>query len=477
MHHDEYLKHDATALAQLVQRGDVSALELLETAIQRLETVNPQINAVAETLFDEARDAARRGLPRGPFSGVPFAVKDLNHAVQGVVLAHGSRAFAGQRSDHDSESVRRFRAAGLNIFCTSTSPEFGLSVTTESALRGATRNPWNLDHSSGGSSGGAAALVAAGVIPMAHATDGGGSIRVPASCCGLVGLKPGRGTTPVTDRYSEGWNGLTTSLCVSRTVRDSAAVLDSTHGIEAGSRYGVAHQPGRYLDALNRPPRSLRIAVMREAFNGAPVHADCLAALDVTVRLLAGLGHSVEEAAPKLDIPALTLGMTRVIASHVAATIEARGRERGAPVKTDELETVTAFLAQLGRAATAVELISADQAFMSAARSLAQFHERFDLLLTPTLAQPPAKLGEVSLALDPGRYVAAFASYCPFTALANQTGVPAISLPLHWNDKGLPVGSQFIAPLAGEATLLGLAAQLEQAHPWFDRVRNLRVIP
>jgi Asp-tRNA(Asn)/Glu-tRNA(Gln) amidotransferase A subunit family amidase len=466
---EDYRRHDALGLAALIREKEVSAAEVAEAAIARAEAVNPKINAIVEPLYDRARKAAAGPLT-GPFAGVPWAVKDLNHPIKGVRMTGGSCAFQDFVSDHDGESVRRWTAAGLNILCTSTSPEFGLTTTTESKLHGRTRNPWNLERTAGGSSGGAAALVAAGVLPAAHATDGGGSIRVPASCCGLVGLKVSRGRTPVGDGKTEGWNGLGVSHAVTRSVRDSAALLDATHGPEPGSRYVAPPPDGTFLEAVARAPGRLRIAVQRKTFTGVPIAADCLAAVDAAAKLCESLGHTVEEAQPDLDGKALGAAMGRVIMTHAAVAMDARADALGRRLTEDDMEAVTWTMVQIGRATTAAELAQADAAFMAAAITMARFQETYDVLLSPTLAQPPAPLGVVSLDQTFKAYNSAIGAFSPLTAIHNQTGQPSISLPLHWSAEGLPIGVQFAGRIGAEPLLLSLAAQLEQAQPWFDRV-------
>jgi amidase len=470
---DDYVQHDATALAEMICAGDVTALELTEAAIARAEAVNPKINAISQTLFDRAVDHAN--LPfSGRFAGVPFSIKDLNHPVAGAHLTHGSRAFADNYQSEDGEAVRRFRNSGLNPICISTSAEFGLSVTTESSHFGPTRNPWDLARSSGGSSGGAAALVASGVMPMAHATDGGGSIRVPASCCGLFGLKVSRGRTPVGHGKTEGWNGLTASFAVTRSVRDAAHLLDAVHGPEPGTRTIAPPPSGYFAKAIETPLSKLKIAISRTSPAGFPVDPACVEAIDETVRVLLGMGHIVEEVTPELAFLELALGMQRMTASHTAALLEAQGRANGIPIDASLLEPVTAMMVDAGRKVTAIELIAADQAFMRAAISMARFQFDYDLFLTPTLAQPPAPLHHVSLGIDPAEYAARFIAYCPFTALANQTGQPAMSVPMHWSSDDLPIGVQFLARIGEEELLLSLAAELERAAPWVRRFPKLR---
>lgn len=463
---EEYAKHDAVGLAQLVRAGEVSAAELIEAAIRRAEQVNPGINAIVERFDEQARRQARGPLG-GPFAGVPWVVKDLYHAIEGARLTNGSRAWSDHVASGDSELVSRFRAAGLIVLYTSASPELGLSVTTESTLHGPTRNPWNPLHSAGGSSGGSAALVAAGVVPAAHATDGGGSIRTPASCCGLVGLKVTRGRTPVGVARTEGWNGLSVSHALTRSVRDSAALLDATHGPPLGARYAAPLPAGPFAAALAGAPRRLRIAVQAEPSNGGPVHPDCRAAVAGAARLCEELGHIVEESQPRLDD--LTPHLLNVLGVHAAASVDERAAERGRPVASDELESVTRVFVERGRQVSGLQLAAADLAFMRAAIAMASFQQTYDLILTPTLAAPPALLGTLSLSLPPEDFVRAVIPYSPFTAVYNITGQPAISLPLHWNAGGLPIGVQFAARLGEERLLLELAAQLERARPWFHR--------
>jgi len=466
---EDYVRHDATALAAGLRRGEFSAAELVETAIARAEAVNPRLNAIAVPLFEAARAAAASAARDGAFAGVPFLMKDLNQGLAGVRLTHGSRAFRDHICPVDSETARRFKAAGLLILGSTTTPEFGLTVTTESRLFGKTRNPWNLERVAGGSSGGSAALTAAGVVPCAHATDGGGSIRVPASCCGLFGLKVTRGRNPVALGRTEGWSGLGVSHAVTRSVRDSAALLDATHGPEAGSRYVAPPPDGTFLGALARPPRRLRIALQRLAPSGVPLHPDCLAAVEDAARLCASLGHEVEEAQPALDAAALHKALLTVISVHTALTLATRETELGRPLDADEIEPITALLRASGRKTSAEDLVRADFACMAAAQTIGEFLMKFDMILSPTLAEPPVALGTLSLDVLPQQNAAAIGRFSPYTAIQNQTGQPAMSVPLHWNAAGLPIGVMFAGRLGAEQDLLALAAQLEQARPWFDR--------
>jgi amidase len=469
--------YDALGLAELVRRGETHADELLGWAIDNLETVNPRLNCIAHSHYDEARAQIRAGLAPGAFRGVPFIVKDLGISLGGTVTSCGSLAFRDYRPSVDSELTARYKRAGLVIFGKSTTPELGLAYTTESKAFGLTRNPWNLDYSAGGSSGGAAAAVAAGIIPMAHASDGGGSIRVPASCTGLFGLKPSRGRMPCGPRTTERWLGLSISHAVTVSVRDSAALLDATCGIEAGSRYSAPAPPaGGYLAALERPPRALRIALMLDSPTGSPVDPACLAAARQAASLCESLGHRVEEASPKLEVQAMTEGFLGVISVMTAQSLRDRGADRGSPVSPEELETVTRIFWQQGQEASGLAIADANIAFQAAAIVMADFLSGFDVLLTPALARPPARLGTLALSpLDLAAYTREVSTYSPFTTLANMTGQPSMSVPLHWTANGLPVGALFTGRYGDEASLFSLAAELERAQPWAGkRALNLR---
>ena len=470
----EYADQDALGLAEMVKRKEASPAELIEAVIARAEQANPQVNAIAQPLYDQARARAKQAF-EGPFAGVPWVMKDLGHPVKGARLTGGSRAFADVVASEDAESVKRFRAAGLNIFATSTSPEFGLTVTTESKLFGETKNPWDLTRSAGGSSGGSAALVAAGVLPAAHATDGGGSIRIPAACCGLFGLKPSRGRSPVGHGRTEGWNGLGVSHAVTRSVRDSAALMDATHGLEAGSRYAAGAPPeGGYLAGLQRSAakvlgRAPRVALMIEPFTGVAVDPECRQAAEEAAKLCESLGWSVEKARPDVDGRAIGKAMMVVVSTHTALTVDTREAQLGRKLRDDELEVATWALVRAGRDLKATDLAAADLAFMTAAIAIARFQERYDLILSPTLSKPPVKLGEVSLDQSGEAFGHAVGAYSPYTAVFNQTGAPAANVPLHWSPHGLPVGVQFAARLGEEALLFSVAAELERAQPWADR--------
>ncbi len=455
-------------LAELVRRKQATPHELLCWAMANAEAVNPRINCLAHTHYQEARAQIDAGLPTGPFQGVPFIIKDLGVELAGTVTSAGSLAFKEHRAAADSELVARYKRAGLVIFAKSTSPEFGLTYTTESKAFGLTRNPWDPQRSAGGSSGGAAAAVAGGIVPMAHASDGGGSIRVPASCTALFGLKPSRGRMPLGPPVTERWLGMATAHAVTRSVRDSAALLDATCGIEPGSRYSAPPLPGgSYLKGLDRAPGRLRIALMLTAPAGTAIDAPCMAAARASARLCESLGHHVEEASPALDAHALSAGFLAVITTSVAQALRDWGAERGKPVSPEELETVTWIYAQQGHGASGLAIADANTAFQVAATAVAQFQSRFDVLLSPTLAREPAMLGTLGLSpVDVAAWGREMSSYSPFTALANITGQPSMSVPLHWTPAGLPIGTMFTGRYGEEALLLRLAAQLEQAQPW-----------
>jgi amidase len=471
---DEFDRYDALGLADLVRRREVDPTALLDRAIERTEAVNGQINAVVLKHYDLARDQIAAGLPQGPFSGVPFLVKDLGAAIAGTVITEGSRAFADNVSETDATVTRRAKAAGLVIFGKTATPEFGLTTTTESALWGATRNPWNLDRIAGGSSGGSAAAVAARIVPMAHASDGGGSIRVPAACCGLFGLKPSRGRVPYGPGQGIGWNGLSTQHAVTLSVRDSAALLDALAGPDVGDSIVPAAPVGGFLDAAGRAPGKLRIALIEAAASGAAVHPDVRAGLADVVKLCESLGHHVEVATLSLDVAALGEGMGVSMGVDIARKLDLRAKALGRPLKDDEIEPITARIAERGRLVTGRAYVDARRAFDVAGARYAGLFERFDLVLSPTLAEPPGALGRMSLDLDIGDYMRAIGAFTPYTALHNQIGVPAMSVPLVWSPDGLPLGMMFAAPYGREDLLLSLATQLEAARPWFDRLPPVR---
>lgn len=466
----EYEDFDALGLAALVRRKQVKPEELLEAAIERVERLNPRINALCHAFYDEARRCIAAGLPVGPLSGVPYLLKDLYALYAGQPTSNGSRFFQGFVADHDSTLTARLKAAGLVIFGKTNTPEFGLSTTTEPALFGPSRNPWSLMHSTGGSSGGAAAAVAARLLPAAHATDGGGSIRVPASCCGLYGLKPTRGRNPAGPDVGEGWAGMSSAHAVTLSVRDSAALLDATAGPAMGDPYWAPPAGRRFLEALDEPRPRLRIAVMTQAPADVPVHPACKAAVEDTARLLADLGHHVEVAAPQFDAGQLRRAARDIICANVRNGLEMRAKTLGREPRADDVEAITWAQAEQGRRLSGADYARATQTVHRISRQIQAFFERYDLLLTPTLAEPPLRLGELSMAsTDLPAYLKRLLQFTPFAAMFNATGQPAASLPLAWSADGLPIGVQLVARFGDEASLLKVSAELEEARPWFDR--------
>lgn len=467
--------HDALGLAELVRKRKVSPSELLDAAIARAEALNPRFNFMAQQHYDFGRKAIAAGLPKGPFTGVPLLLKDLYTYIEGEFSEGGSRLYKGYRAPVTSELVRRYQAAGFVIFGKTTTPEYGLTGTTESTLTGATRNPWNPAHSSGGSSGGAAAAVAAGVIPAAHASDGGGSIRIPASCCGLFGLKPSRGRVPMGPIRTEGWGGLSTNHAITRSVRDSAAMLDASHGIETGSRYGAPTPEGTFLSQVTKHPGKLRIALMTRPIAGSPVDPECVDAAKAAARLCESLGHHVEEAAPQLDAALLGWASFVSIGPAIAADIADRCKVLGIAPGPDVLEPIILAFAEYGKTFTAMDAARASSVLQDAAIRVARFMERFDVILSPTLAAPPIALGRINLTPDCSfqEWGQRAAVYSPFCQLANLTGQPAMSVPLAQAKSGLPIGVMFTGRYGDEALLYRLAGQLEKAQPWAAQRPNL----
>lgn len=487
---DEYAACDATALAQLVQRREVTPAELLDAALARAEAVDGELNAIIIPMHDAARQRAQASLT-GPFAGVPFLTKDLFQDYQGVPSAYGCKALkgAGYRPDRHSEIVARWLRSGVVIFGRTNTPEFGAKGITEPEAWGPTRNPWNPAHTPGGSSGGSAAAVAARIVPMAGANDGGGSIRIPAGCCGLFGFKPGRGRTPWGPPASETMHGAAVNHVLTRSVRDSAAMLDATLGPETGALFHVAPPERPYLEEVQREPGRLRIAYSSRSPIGTGVHPEAVQAVENAARLLASLGHHVEPGEPAIDGLSLAQDFLKMWFAHCAATVDEVKRRTGHGNDGFELDTLA--MAAFGRALSAREYVEGYLHWSEYAYRLAQFHETYDLYLTPTLAHPPARIGEIAtpdwqrLAL---RLVLALRAsglvlrsglveqmarenlkWVPYTQLGNLTGVPAMSVPLHWTKEGLPLGVQFVGPVGGESILFRVAAQLERAAPWAGR--------
>jgi len=474
-----------------VRKKDVAPSELCEEAIRRIEQVNPRVNAVIFPMYDIARKAVQAGLAEGPFRGVPFLLKDIIEEYAGVPLTMGSRAFRNYVPAQDSEMVVRFKKSGLVILGKTNLPELGLLGITEPELHGPTLNPWNTGHTPGGSSGGSAAAVASGMVPLAAGNDGGGSIRIPASCCGLFGLKPTRGRNPLGPVVGELWQGAVVSHVITRSVRDSAAMLDATQGQDAGAPYVIPPPEHPYLQEIGRDPGSLKIAFTSASPIGTPVHRECVNAVNEAAKLLVRLGHKVEEAQPEVDGKAVAMSYLTMCFGEVAVVIEELKAVLGRKANTSDVETLTWTIGLLGRTLSAGDFAKAKRAWGVAGRAMGRFHQKYDLYLTPTLASPPVKVGElqpkpyerlamkVVNALGVGiilkaaglidKMAEASLSKTPFTQLANLTGQPAMSVPLHWTPDGLPVGVHFMAPFGEEAILFRLAAQLEKTKPWFDK--------
>ncbi|MBI4408668.1 MAG: amidase [Gemmatimonadetes bacterium] len=466
----DFERYDGLGLAELVRMGEVKPGELLDAAIARVEERNPAVNAVVTRLYDEARGAIAGGLPAGAFTGVPYLLKDLGALYTGAVTSYGSRLFAGNVADHDSELTARLKRAGLVIFGKTNTPEMGLAPSTEPRLFGPTRNPWNQAHSAGGSSGGAAAAVAAGMLPMAHATDGGGSIRIPASCCGLFGLKPTRARNPLGPDAGEGWGGASVPHAVTRSVRDSAALLDATAGPDVGDPYWAPPPTGPFLAEIGREPGRLRVALTTTPWNGQPVDPECAEAATAAAKLCEELGHRVVEARPEVDAAALGLAVRIIVGANVRAQLEARAAALGRTLTAEDVETVTWERAIDGVTATAADYARSIGVVHGTGRVVARFFTTYDILVTPTMCQPPFPLGVLDMSsADPAAYLAGLLASIGFTSLFNSAGNPAMSVPLAWSKSGLPIGVQFVAPFGAEASLFRLGAQLEAARPWAAR--------
>ena len=458
---------DATAQAELVRKKQIKPSELLEGAIGRIDRLNPEINAVVTKMYDEAKKSIDAGLPEGPFTGVPFLLKDLSASYAGARQTSGSRFCKDYVSPVDSVIVQRHKAAGLVICGKTNTPEYGLLPTTEPELLGAATNPWNTGRSTGGSSGGAGAAVASGMVPMAHASDGGGSIRIPASCNGVFGVKPTRARISSGPLVGDVMNGLTNEHAETRSVRDSAALLDATRGNAPGDPY-VAPEPERpYLQEVGANPGKLRIAFARQTPLGLPLHPDCIAAVEDAAALCEELGHHVEEAAPSVTGDQLVQAFTALWSAGNAWTIKGMAMAMGKEPKEEDFEIMTWAMYQQGLQVSASDYLLAISALQFLSRQIADWHQGYDVWLTPTLAAPPVELGWItSTPEEPMRAFTRAAEWVPYTPIMNVTGQPAMSVPLYWNDEGLPIGAHFAAPYNGEAILFRLAAQLEEARPW-----------
>lgn len=484
----EYDDLDALEMARRVRDKSLSPEELLDAAIARVEARNPRLNAVVYEMFDRAK-ARVKDLPDGPLRGVPFLVKDLKLQIAGTPTTNSTRLSLGRIATGTSVLAARYEAAGLQIVGKTNTPEFGIMGITESAVRGPCRNPWNEEHTPGGSSGGAASAVAARMVPIAHGGDGGGSIRIPAAACGLFGLKPTRGRVTMAPFAGEAWGGFVQEHVLARSVRDSAALLDVADPPTPGEPYGVPQKARPYLDEVSASAGKLRVAFSRGALFADESHPDCVAAVDDAVALLRELGHDVVEAVPSFPRPDMVRAYFLTVATGVARFVETASEEAGKKPQPTDFEPATWLLALIGWKTRAPELLAAQQTMHRAGREVAAFFESHDVFVTSTLAKPPARVGELALsraervqmnvltalplhklldvALD--KMGGSKLAYTPNTQLFNQTGQPAMSVPLFWNAEGLPIGTQIVGRFGDEATLFRLAAQLEKARPWAAR--------
>jgi amidase len=468
----DYSSYDGLGLAALVARKEVTPKELLEAALAGVAKVNPKINAVLQTLPEMAAAEIAARAPSGPFAGVPFVIKELVLHAKNVRLDSGCRLAQGMVPDADTELMARFRRAGLVLMGTTQTPELGYNPTTETVLHGPVHNPWDLGRSAGGSSGGSAAAVAAGILPVAHANDGGGSIRIPASCNGLVGLKPTRDRTPTGPDYADPLCGLAIEFAVTRTVRDAAALLDAVAGPDVGAPSMIAPPARPYANEVGAPAGRLRIAWTTTPASGEKIDPECVKAVHETVRTLEGLGHTLIEGGPKYDWDAFLDNIHPIWTAFTALSIDLAAKATGRKPSLDNLEAVTLACYEDGKRVTALELLYAQAHGNMLSRIVGAFFENVDALVTPVLARPPAPLGEINqnkAGMSAREWTRQIFPYLPFTPIFNTTGQPAISLPLYWTPAGLPIGVQIAGRFADEATLIRLASQLEQARPWAKR--------
>jgi len=470
---------DATDQAQAVARGEVTPTELLDAALEATARLNPALNAVVLVQEEAARRAIAEGLPRGPFRGVPFLLKDLGAEAVDFPSHNGSRLFANTRYKRDSAIFQRIRATGVVTFGRTTAPEGGIGPATESAVYGGpTRNPWNPDHTSGGSSGGAGAAVAAGIVAMAHGSDGGGSVRIPASSCGLFGFKPTRARLPDGPYAGEGWAGMAIDGFLTRSVRDTAVMLDACEGADLGAPYCAPPLIRSHADAISRPPRRLRVAVCDTTLTGLAIHPDCRAAVQAAAQLLEGLGHHVEPGLPKADIAGMMRAWTDIVACGTALSVQTAAAARGRPATPDDIEGVARGAMAHAATISGARYLEAVGIVHAFGRQMARFFDPEgapgpDILLTATLAEPPARVGRFAHATEDylayrigpeGVFV-----YSPFCAVFNASGQPAASLPLHHAANGLPIGVHLAARFGADEELIALCAEIEAACPWIGR--------
>lgn len=473
-----YLDQDATGLAALVSSGQASADELLDIALDLTTERNPALNAVVHIQEAVARAAIKSGLPDGPFSGVPFLIKDLGAEAAAYPTNNGSRLFAGMSWRYDSEIFLRMQAAGVVTYGRTTSPELGIGPVTESQVYDApTRNPWNTNHTSGGSSGGSGAAVAAGIVPAAHGSDGGGSVRIPAASCGLVGFKPTRARLPDGPESGEGWGGMAIDGVLTRSLRDTAALLDACAGPDLGAPYAAPEMPYTFMAAMDKDPSRLRVRYSHTTLSGEPLHPDCIAAVDATATLLADLGHDVDVFDPGFDlgVEAMMMAWTKIVACGTALSV--KGKLAGAPLDPSTIEGVTRGAIRFAETVSGEDYLAAVNEIHAFGRRMARALVDCDVLITPTLATPPAVVGQ--LKPDNEDFVAyrngpgGVFEYSPFTAIFNASGQPAVSLPLYWTADDLPVGVHLAMRFGADAQLMSLCAQIERAAPWRDKQQTL----
>ena len=486
----EYSNYDGLGLAELVQRKKVSPAELVEEAIARIEAHNPKLNAVVYKLYERARTAAKGKLPEGHFIGVPFMMKDLSATLEGLPTSHGNKLWKNIPATVSSELARRWENSGVIVVGKTNTPEFGLTPYTESDTLGPACNPWDTSRTPGGSSGGSGAAVAARMVPLASGGDGGGSIRIPSSACGIFGLKPTRGRTPTGPIVGESWEGFAIEHVLTRSVRDSAAMLDATQGADVGAPY-VIPEAGPFLKEVGKTPGKLRIAFSTKPMLGKNVHADCVKGMEETVTLLRELGHDVMEDAPVINGEEYSLHFLTIIAGQIRADIEEVAEISGKKVSLDDFDTSTFGIGLFGTILKASDYARAVRYLQMVSRDIGRFFENYDALLTPVLSQPPVKLGALkpstteqtqlkliartgaTWVLEAMELIKPLAAqtfeFVPWTPVFNVTGQPAMSVPLHWNAGGLPIGMHFVGKWGDEATLFRLAGQLEKAKPWFDK--------
>ena len=495
MAHFPYQEYDAVGLAGLVQKKEVTAEEIVAEAVERLERLNPKINAVIHTMYEKAKAAAAEITGEEPFAGVPMLLKDIAHECKGEPITYGSKAFQGYRPKEDATFVKRLRSTGVIFLRVTNVPELGLLGVTEPQFYGPTRNPWNTDYTPGGSSGGPAAAVAAGIVPLAGANDGGGSIRIPAAYCGLFGLKPSRGRMPSGPVFGRQWQGAAIDHVLTRSVRDSALMLDLVKGYEAGAAFSPPPFDHNYLECVNQGPvHSLRIAFSTNSPIGTPVHPECREAVIKAARLLESLGHQVEEREAPVNGKRIAQCYMIMCFGEVAAILTFLKEVLGRKARMDDVEPATWMLGLLGKVTSSEEWVLSLREWDAAAFQMEAFFEKYDLYMTPTTAEPPSKIGAQALSSIEAalaRWVSRLGlikavknigyvdmvierslKRTPFTQLANLTGQPAMSAPLHMTREGLPLGVQFIAAKGREDLLYRLAGQLEQTDQWLKVEQN-----